>query len=44
MEDSFTRENFISLSALEKLSGNFEALGFLWVLREILGGKNEGIN
>ena len=43
MEDSFTRENFISLSALEKLSGNFEALGFLWVLREILGGKSEGV-
>ena len=43
MEDFYARGNFISISALEKLSGNFEALGFLWVLREILGGKNEGV-
>lgn len=43
MENFYARGNFISTSALEKLSGNFEALGFLWVLREILGGKNEGV-
>ena len=39
----YSRENFFSMSALEKLGGNFETLGFLWVLREILGGKNEGV-
>lgn len=43
MKDLYSRENFISMSALEKLGGNFEALGFLWVLRELLGGKNEGL-
>ena len=31
------------MSALEKLGRDFAALGFLWVLREILGGKSEGI-
>lgn len=43
MAGLYSRENFISMSSLEKLGGNFEALGFLWVLREILGGKNEGV-
>ena len=43
MSNVYSRENFISMSALEKLGGDFAALGFLWVLREILGGKSEGI-
>ena len=43
MTGLYSRENFISMSAFEKLSGNFEALGFLWVLRDVLGGKDEGV-
>ena len=43
MGDLYSRENFISMSALEKLGGDFESLGFLWVLRDVLGGKNEGV-
>ena len=43
MSNVYSRENFESMLALEKLGGDFAALGFLWVLREILGGKSEGI-
>ena len=43
MEDSYSSEDFISLSELEKLGGDFAALGFLSVIREVLGGKSEGI-
>ena len=43
MKNLYSRENFISISALHKLSGNFEALGFLWVLCDVLGGKTEGV-
>ena len=43
MEDVYSSINFISISALEKLGGNFSALGFLWVLRDVLAGKTEGI-
>lgn len=43
MEDVYSSGNFISLSALEKLGGDFSALGFLWVLRDVLGGKSEGL-
>ncbi len=43
MENVYSRGKLISMSALEKLGGDFEALGFLWVLREILGGKSEGV-
>ena len=43
MEAMYSRDNFISTSALKKLDGDFAALGFLFVLREILGGKSEGV-
>ena len=43
MENVYSRENFMSMSALEKLGGDFSALGFLWVLHDVLGGKSEGI-
>lgn len=31
------------MTALEKLGGDFAALGFLWILRDSTGGKSEGI-
>ena len=43
MEDVYSSGNFVSMSALEKLGGDFSALGFLWVLHDVMAGKNEGI-
>ena len=43
MEDLCLRENCISVTALEMLGGDFKVLGFLWVLRDVMGGKNEAV-
>lgn len=43
MENVYSSEKFMSMSSLDKLGGDFSALGFLWVLHDVLGGKSEGV-